>query len=142
MGKRPIIQIVQFFYQRIFNDHDEPWFRAPFVRISGIEHHIATQVAFWIDAFGGGHAYHGGDARLNFHHERNAVTIMNARGAKRWMHHMTATLLELNFDHIDKRVMPCIVDFIRTKMIKYAEHHEWKFDDSDFSALIERYSGQ
>lgn len=47
---------------------------------SDVDHHIETQTAFWIDSFGGGRAYHGGDYRLNFHHEHNAGQVMNAEG--------------------------------------------------------------
>ena len=71
---------------------DAPWFRDAFTSISGIEHHIATQAAYWIDAFGGGREYHGGDGRINFHHHHNAASVMTAAGARRWMHHMSLTL--------------------------------------------------
>lgn len=71
---------------------------------------------------------------------------MNGKGAQRWMHHMRGALLNYHktkpFD--DPRVMPCIVDFIKTKMKVYAkEHHNWKFDESDFdfaNSLVDKSS--
>jgi hypothetical protein len=74
---------------------DEPWFRDAFTNIAGVEYHIAKQAAYWIDAFGGGRQYHGGDGRVNFHHHHNASSVMNAAGARRWMHHMSHAL---NYD--------------------------------------------
>merc|ERR1739841_279724 len=91
-----------------------------FERISGLDHHVMTQTQFWIDVMGGGRAYHGGDYRLNFHHEHNAHSVMNAAGAKRWMHHMGLTLCEMDFSAIAPRIKPCLVDFLRTKVQKYA----------------------
>lgn len=35
----------------------------------------------------------------------------------------------------DPRVKACIVDFLLTRMRKYANTHQWKFDESDFDAL-------
>ena len=137
MGTQRIAAIVRSFYERVYEDTHEPWFRDAFARISGVDHHINTQTAFWVDSFGGGQQYHGGDGRLNFHHHNNANSVMTADGAKRWMYHMRLALKEheheLNI--LDRRIMPCIVDFLRTKMMKYARDHSWRFDHSDFSGL-------
>ena len=35
----------------------------------------------------------------------------------------------------DGRVKPCIVDFLRTKMVKYAKQHSWEFNEHDFEGL-------
>ena len=35
----------------------------------------------------------------------------------------------------DGRVKPCIVDFLRTKMVKYAKQHSWEFNEHDFDGL-------
>ena len=94
IGHEPIISIVQNFYERVYGDDEEPWFRDAFDDISGIDHHVQTQALYWIDAFGGGKMYHGGNYRLNFHHHGNASHVMNAKGAKRWMHHMREALQE------------------------------------------------
>jgi len=78
LGPQRIRALITSFYKQVYMDEENPWFRDIFKRISGIEHHIATQTAFWVDAMGGGAAYHGGDFRLEYHHESNAHSIMNA----------------------------------------------------------------
>lgn len=133
IGTEPIVSIVQDFYERVYADTEESWFRDAFASISGIHHHVQTQALYWIDAFGGGRAYHGGNYRLNFHHEYNAAKVMNAKGATRWMHHMRGALENYQDKFDDPRVMPCIVDFLKTKMKVYAKEHNWEFDESDFN---------
>lgn len=136
MGSKRIQRIIHAFYVRVYADVEAPWFRAAFTRISSLEHHVLTQTQFWVDAFGGGQRYHGGEGRLGFHHGHNAREVMNAQGAKRWMHHMTLTLNEdVDWSQEDPRVKPCIVDFLETRMRKYAAVHHWKYDASDFERL-------
>jgi len=132
LGSERIVAIVDRFYKRVYADNDAPWFRDAFTRLGSLQHHVHTQAAFWVDAFGGGKAYHGGDFRLNFHHTHNAAHVMNAEGAKRWMHHMGKVLVETDFRDVDPRIKPCIVDFLRTKMMKYAKQHSWDFTEEDF----------
>lgn len=137
LGQGNIVNIVSNFYERVYADNEERWFKKAFSDISDMDHHVQTQAAFWIDAFGGGKYYHGADGRLNYHHHYNAEAVMNAKGATRWMHHMRLAVLDMKptYDAIDKRITPCIVDFLRTKMLKYADVHGWKFDNKDFEGL-------
>jgi truncated hemoglobin YjbI len=138
IGEDPIIAIITDFYTCVYADKEEKSFRQAFTRISGKEHHILTQAAYWIDAMGGGRAYHGGSHRLNFHHAHNAGSVMNARGAKRWMHHMRSALANYDFTKLyDPRIKPCIVEFLKTKMIVYAEEFDWEFDENDFKLICE-----
>ena len=92
-----------------------------------------------MDAFGGGQYYHGGDYRLQFHHQHNAGQVMNDRGASRWMYHMSKTILQKGyvqkFNSIDVRILPCIIDFLHAKMVKYAQDFSWKFDNAPFEDL-------
>jgi len=140
LGPRAITSFVRRFYERVLNDRTPGSIATAFTRIADLDHHVATQAAFWIDAFGGGRRYHGGDYRLNFHHENNAASVMNAQGASRWMLHMGNTLCEpqSNWRSIDPRVKPCIVDFLRVKVQKYSsasrstKYAQWRFDESDF----------
>jgi hypothetical protein len=71
---------------------------------------------------------------LQFHHHYNANAIMNAKGAQRWMHHMKASILknQPQLEKKDPRILPCLVDFLKTKMENYAKLHAWEFDESDF----------
>jgi len=129
LGEEPIVEIVTDFYSRVFADDQEPWFRDAFIKVAPLEHHIATQVAYWLDAMGGGRRYHGGEYRLKFHHSHNAAEVMTAAGAARWMYHMRGALENIKFE--DPRVKPCIVDFLHTKMAGYAKDFGWKFDEGD-----------
>ena len=129
LGDQPIVDIVTDFYRRVFDDTEAPWFRQAFVRTAPMEYHIKTQAAYWIDAMGGGKRYHGGEYRLHFHHSHNAQQVMNAEGAHRWMHHMRKTLENVKFE--DPRVKPCVIDFLRSKMMKYSDQFGWQYNDSD-----------
>jgi hypothetical protein len=132
-GKQPILDICADFYYFIYLDDDAPWFREVFERVASKQHHIMTQAGYWIDAMGGGKVYHGGLGRLAYHHYYNADTIMNAKGANRWMQHMKKAI-QKNHSHFQKdpRILPCLVDFLETKMKIYAKLQEWEFDASDF----------
>ncbi len=96
LGERPVVAIVSAFYSKIYDDADpaHSWFRDAFARISGKDHHIATQAAMWLDCFGAGSNYHGGEYRLNFHHQHNAMQVMTQDGALRWIELMEETLDE------------------------------------------------
>lgn len=126
LGPERIVAIVRSFYQRVFAD--EAWFRSVFERVGDVEHHVMTQAAMWIDAFGGGPAYHGGEFRLSFHHQHNALQLLNDRGAARWVALMVETLDDPELDLTsDPRVRPALNSFLGHFMSKYAE--EFAFSD-------------
>ena len=133
MGQARIVDIVTRFYRRVYQD--EHWFRSVFANIGNMERHINTQAAMWIDVMGGGHAYHGGEYRLSFHHTHNAMQLMNDRGAQRWVKLMQETLAEPDIDWTDDpRVRPAINTFLTYFLGKYAE--EFAFTDcSAFGGL-------
>lgn len=129
LGQDPIVRLIQRFYERVFAD--EPWFTDVFVSVGGIDHHINTQAAMWIDVMGGGPYYHGGEFRLNFHHTHNAMELMNDKGAQRWSKLMLDTLdtsADLMTD--DPRVRPSINTFLSHCMKKYAD--EFSFENGSF----------
>jgi len=119
LGTERITKIVKNLYARIEADAEEPWLPAAFTRISGWDHHIATQAAFWFDAMGRGKYYHGGEGRLHCHHQHNAGKVMTQVGAARWMHHMRHALDESELGS-DPRVRGTIESFLHTRMEKYA----------------------
>jgi len=126
LGQERIVNIVRNFYKRVFAD--EPWFTSVFERVGGLEHHVRTQSAMWIDVMGGGMAYHGGEYRLSFHHTHNAMQLMNDKGAQRWVSLMVDTLNDESIDMTnDPRVRPAINTFLSHFLSKYAE--EFKFSD-------------
>lgn len=135
IGKETIMTFVTEFYNRIYADTEEEWFLVAFTGIGDKVHHIKSQSSYWIDAMGGGRVYFGGKSRVNFHHYSNhAEHIMNERGAKRWMHHMRGAIQSYDFSKFnDPRIVPALVEFLRIKVMTYAEEHQWEFDDSDFT---------
>lgn len=119
LGPDRIVNIVTSFYERVYDD--EKWFSSHFSRIGGLNHHVNTQSAMWIDAMGGGPAYHGGEFRLNFHHTHNAAQIMNEKGAERWVKLMVEALdASANLMTDDARVRPSLNTFLTHFFGKYA----------------------
>jgi hypothetical protein len=134
-GQAPILDICAAFYDSVYNvsERKDLEFRKVFEMAASKRHHINAQAAYWIDSMGGGMFYPGGSRRLNIHHYQNAEEVMNADGAKRWTNHMKVAIKN-NHHHFqqDPRVLPCLVDFLETKMMYYADAHDWEFDASDF----------
>lgn len=129
LGQDPIVEIVQRFYQRVFEQDD--WFKSVFERVGGINHHISTQASMWIDVMGGGPYYHGAEFRLNFHHTHNAMQLMNDKGANLWSELMLETLdasTDLMTD--DPRIRIAINTFLSFFMGKYAE--DFQFENRSF----------
>jgi len=133
LGTQRIVNIVQNLYARIAADKEEPWLPKAFTRISGWDHHVATQAAFWLDAMGKGKFYHGGEGRLHFHHYHNARHVMTQQGAARWMHHMRQALDESDLGP-DPRVRGTIDAFLQTRMEKYAAQFDFQTGDRVYKA--------
>jgi truncated hemoglobin YjbI len=119
LGQKRIVRIVQSFYQRVYRD--EPWFSSVFGRLGDTSHHVRTQSAMWLDVMGGGFKYHGAEFRLNFHHQHNAIELMNKKGAQRWIRLMIQTLDDTaEYMTDDPRVRISINTFLAYFMTKYA----------------------
>lgn len=134
LGRDRIYALIRRFYTMVFDDKEDPAFRHAFAKVADLEHHVETQASYWQDAMGGGRQYHGSHFRLKFHHEHNAKQVMNAQGAQRWMYHMCRALKEVEpvFRAIDPRIPAVILDFLETKMKKYAQQFGWRFQQRDF----------
>lgn len=129
LGQDPIVEIVQRFYQRVFEQED--WFKSVFERVGGVNHHINTQASMWVDVMGGGPYYHGAEFRLNFHHTHNAMALMNNKGAELWTKLMLETLdASSHLMTEDPRVRVCINTFLSFFMSKYAE--EFQFENRSY----------
>lgn len=147
LGKDPILEFITTFYRQVFADDEQTedgvMFRDAFVNVAPKDMHIKAQTAYWIDAFGGGRVYWGGHSRLGFHHSsRHSEPVMTAFGARRWMRHMRFAISSYDFvgkGYTDPRILPCLVDFLRTKVRAYADEYGWKFDDTDFEIDCFRY---
>lgn len=133
LGEERIVKIVQNLYARIASDDEETWLPLAFTEISGWEHHVATQSAFWLDAMGGGRCYHGGEYRLHVHHLHNACQVMTQVGAARWMHHMRLALDESDLG-ADPRVRATIDNFLHARMEKYADDFSFETGDKVYGS--------
>ena len=118
LGPDRIVRIVHRFYHLVFQD--EIWFKSSFERVGDMSHHVRTQSSMWLDVMGGGLKYHGAEFRLNFHHQHNALEVMNARGAERWVQLMVQALGESEKHMLeDPRVRISINTFLTHFMKKY-----------------------
>jgi truncated hemoglobin YjbI len=137
LGTAPVRRIVEKFYKRVFED-TETWFRSAFSSIAPLDHHVRAQAAMWIDCFAGGSCYHGGQYRLEIHHEYNAQEVMTQEGAERWTSHMVSVLDEEDdaLRACDPRARSAINSFLEYFMSKYAD--TFAFDSSNLSFGKER----
>ena len=125
LGPEPIVGIVANFYQRVFDD--VPWFTSVFTRVGNLNHHISKQASMWLDVMGGGTYYHGAEFRLNFHHTHNAHSLMNEKGARRWVTLMVDALEDsepLMGD--DPRVRASLKTFLAHFFAKYAQDFQFE----------------
>eukprot|EP00485_Elphidium_margaritaceum_P005030 CAMPEP_0202692550 /NCGR_PEP_ID=MMETSP1385-20130828/6899_1 /ASSEMBLY_ACC=CAM_ASM_000861 /TAXON_ID=933848 /ORGANISM="Elphidium margaritaceum" /LENGTH=274 /DNA_ID=CAMNT_0049348095 /DNA_START=25 /DNA_END=849 /DNA_ORIENTATION=- len=128
LGYDKVQKLIQVFYKSIYEDKnaENQWFKTAFSQIGSVKHHIRTQTAFWLDAFGAGKKYHGGEFRLSYHHQYNASAVMTEKGAILWMQFMRDAIesKKVNLTK-DPRVKPAIFVFLKVIMNKYG--HDFKF---------------
>ena len=127
-GREPVLEILTTFYNRVFDDEEAEWFRSIFDELSSKAYHIQVQTQMWIDCFGGGRLYGGGEFRLDFHHrESQAIELMNARGAERWVYHMKASLDQQDdrLKDIDERIRPAINSFLQFFIETYGKNFDF-----------------
>lgn len=125
LGELPIKNLITVFYKRVLNDSKNPWFRDEFIEIGNLEYHVKGQMNFWIDIMGGGKKYYKTERVLYLKHQQ-VNEIMTQRGADLWMKHMVNSLYEVNLCRSDdKRIIPCISDFLYYFMNKYAKEFDF-----------------
>mmetsp|Transcript_19692 Transcript_19692/g.46024 ORF Transcript_19692/g.46024 Transcript_19692/m.46024 type:complete len:241 (-) Transcript_19692:286-1008(-) len=126
IGEELVLELLTNFYDRVFDDTEEfHWFRAIFEELTSKQYHIIAQTYMWLDCFGCGRMYHGGEFRLDFHHRQtSAFTIMNGRGAERWIHHMKAALddeIPIGNEVTDSRIRVAINTFLQFFLEYYGD---------------------
>jgi len=95
LGADIVKKLVEMFYDRVFDDKANPWFRNPFFFSNDKDQHVFLQLRMWLDIFGGGKVYfEEGEERLEYRHAR-AMEIMTTKGALRWIEHMEAVIEEV-----------------------------------------------
>jgi len=129
LGQDAVVELIQSFYQRVFEQDD--WFTSVFERVGGIQIHINAQASMWIDVMGGGPYYHGAEFRLNAHHTHNAMQLMNDKGAELWSSLMLETLdSSTHLAAVDPRIRLSINTFLSFVMSKYAE--DFSFENRSY----------
>ena len=70
---------------------------------------------------GGGFKYQGAEFRLHFHHQHNAIELMNKKGAERWIKLMVQTLDDTaEYMTDDPRIRVSLNTFFAYFTAKYA----------------------
>lgn len=121
-GRNPIFKLATLFYKRVFDDTDNDWFKGPFEVLSSKNYHIMSQAMMYIDCFGGGRLYGGGEKRVNLHHgDIMAKLLMTDRGAIQWSIYMKESLQEMQEElhAIDPRMRTALNTFLQYFMDKY-----------------------
>jgi len=120
IGESPLKELIQTFYENVFNDDEEPLFRDEFVDLGDIDYHVDGQLRFWLDVMGGGKRYTGGEKKLHLKHKL-VKNIMTTGGANRWMKHMKDSLVIFKkIKKLDTRIIDCIDDFLNFFITKYS----------------------
>lgn len=134
-GSEPIRKLITVFYTSIFNSTTDLWFKEEFEDLGPLEHHINRQTEFWLDVMGGGPIYNGNLFKLNKKHKL-VKNIMTEKGANKWMHYMIHAINVVKEDLcIDRRIIPCLIDFLNFFMLKYAHEFDFNFYEIKQSSL-------
>ena len=111
------------------------WFKEEFEDLGPLEHHINRQTEFWLDVMGGGPVYNGNLFKLNKKHKL-VKNIMTEKGANKWMHYMIHAINVVKEDLcVDRRIIPCLIDFLNFFMLKYAHEFDFNFYEIKQSSL-------
>lgn len=133
-GRAPVKAVAEAFYDRVFEDEEE-WFREVFAKLSAKSYHITAQMMMYVDCFGGGRLYWGGEDRADMHHgETAARAIMTQKAAERWNVHMNGALEQETpaLDAIDPRIRVALNTFLSFFFDKYASKFEFDASCVDF----------
>lgn len=129
IGQDPLHILIKTFYENIFEDDTNEWFRGEFADIGDVDYHIKGQKNFWLDVMGGGKLYTGGEKKLHLKHKM-VKDIMTTKGGELWMNYMKITLNEVKFHFMhDIRIIPCIDSFLKFFMKKYAFEFDFNIYD-------------
>lgn len=127
IGPEPIRKLITIFYTNIFESTTDLWFKEEFEDLGPLKHHIDRQSEFWLDIMGGGPLYKANMKKLHLKHKL-VKNIMTEKGAKLWMHHMINAINTIKEElSVDRRIIPCLIDFLNFFMIKYAHEFDFNF---------------
>jgi truncated hemoglobin YjbI len=127
IGPEPIKKLITVFYTSIFNSTTDLWFKEEFEDLGPLKHHIDRQTEFWLDVMGGGPLYKANMKKLHMKHKL-VENIMTEKGANKWMYFMINAINIIKEDLcVDRRIIPCLIDFLNFFMLKYAHEFDFNF---------------
>lgn len=126
LGEDVITELIYRFYNKVLNDIEHLWFSEEFRKSGSLEYHVIGQKRFWMECMGGGENYKHGKKKLYKKHNK-VKKIMNRPGAILWMKFMFSAIDEYDVLKKDKRVIPCIKEFLNFFMRKYAKQFNFKY---------------
>lgn len=127
IGPEPIRKLITVFYTSIFNSTTDLWFKEEFEDLGPLKHHIDRQTEFWLDVMGGGPLYKANMKKLHMKHKL-VKNIMTEKGANMWLHYMINAINIVREDLcVDRRIIPCLIDFLNFFMLKYAHEFDFNF---------------
>ena len=127
IGPEPIKKLITVFYTSIFNSTTDLWFKEEFEDLGPLKHHIDRQSEFWLDVMGGGPLYKANMKKLHMKHKL-VENIMTEKGANMWLHYMINAINIVREDLcVDRRIIPCLIDFLNFFMLKYAHEFDFNF---------------
>ena len=127
IGPEPIKKLITVFYTSIFNSTTDLWFKEEFEDLGPLKHHIDRQSEFWLDVMGGGPLYKANMKKLHMKHKL-VENIMTEKGANKWMYFMINAINIIKEDLcVDRRIIPCLIDFLNFFMLKYAHEFDFNF---------------
>ena len=127
IGPQPIRKLITVFYTSIFNSTTDLWFKEEFEDLGPLKHHIDRQSEFWLDVMGGGPLYKANMKKLHMKHKL-VENIMTEKGANMWLHYMINAINIVREDLcVDRRIIPCLIDFLNFFMLKYAHEFDFNF---------------
>ena len=135
IGPTPIRKLITVFYTSIFNSTTDLWFKEEFEDLGPLQHHIDRQTEFWLDVMGGGRLYKNTIKKLHMKHKL-VENIMTEKGANKWMYFMINSINTIREDLcVDRRIIPCLIDFLNFFMLKYAHEFDFNFYEIKMSSL-------
>lgn len=127
IGPEPIRKLISVFYTSIFESTTDLWFKEEFEDLGPLKHHIDRQSEFWLDIMGGGPLYKANMKKLHLKHKM-VENIMTEKGAQLWMHYMINAINTIKEElSVDRRIIPCLIDFLNFFMLKYAHEFDFNF---------------
>jgi len=112
LGLEGIKELSSLFYNRIFQDHQAPWFLNIFSSSTKAEA-IENQYHFFVQTFGGPDLYRQRKGKYTRLVGRHANYNIRSQAADRWVHHMQAAMKAHSILANDKEAQDSLAKYFR-----------------------------